>query len=200
MVANIELLPMIRQSLVFVTMLTIVSWFLIVWDSSPQSFLPVDSTKTSASNSIESFMTGVTSRRFSANGDELFLLSSSRVELFSGTSVLKLSDPTFLSIINDSKEGNKRASFTANWGLMSDNGTVFSLNGGVNALITGSKNQTNISSEQLNYDSKNMLITTNKEFTLKMPNSSLSGGSLTADLSNEIFTISERLSANHDAI
>ena len=200
MVANIELLPMIRQSLVFVTMLTIVSWFLIVWDSSPQSFLPVDSTKTSASNSIESFMTGVTSRRFSANGDELFLLSSSRVELFSGTSVLKLSDPTFLSIINDSKEGNKRASFTANWGLMSDNGTVFSLNGDVNALITGSKNQTNISSEQLNYDSKNMLITTNKEFTLKMPNSSLSGGSLTADLSNEIFTISERLSANHDAI
>ena len=191
---------MIRQSLVFVTMLTIVSWFLIVWDSSPQSFLPVDSTKTSASNSIESFMTGVTSRRFSANGDELFLLSSSRVELFSGTSVLKLSDPTFLSIINDSKEGNKRASFTANWGLMSDNGTVFSLNGDVNALITGSKNQTNISSEQLNYDSKNMLITTNKEFTLKMPNSSLSGGSLTADLSNEIFTISERLSANHDAI
>ena len=200
MVANIELLPMIRQSLVFVTMLTIVSWFLIVWDSSPQSFLPVDSTKTSASNSIESFMTGVTSRRFSANGDELFLLSSSRVELFSGTSVLKLSDPTFLSIINDSKEGNKRASFTANWGLMSDNGTVFSLDGDVNALITGSKNQTNISSEQLNYDSKNMLITTNKEFTLKMPNSSLSGGSLTADLSNEIFTISERLSANHDAI
>ncbi len=191
---------MIRQSLVLVIMLTIVSWFLIVWDSSPQSFLPVDSTKTSASNSIESFMTGVTSRRFSANGDELFLLSSSRVELFSGTSVLKLSDPTFLSIINDSKEGNKRASFTANWGLMSDNGTVFSLNGDVNALITGSKNQTNISSEQLNYDSKNMLITTNKEFTLTMPNSSLSGGSLTADLGNEIFTISERLSANHDAI
>ena len=200
MVANSELLPMIRQSLVLVIMLTIVSWFLIVWDSSPQSFLPVDSTKTSASNSIESFMTGVTSRRFSANGDELFLLSSSRVELFSGTSVLKLSDPTFLSIINDSKEGNKRASFTANWGLMSDNGTVFSLNGDVNALITGSKNQTNISSEQLNYDSKNMLITTNKEFTLTMPNSSLSGGSLTADLGNEIFTISERLSANHDAI
>ena len=191
---------MIRQSLVLVIMLTIVSWFLIVWDSSPQSFLPVDSTKTSASNSIESFMTGVTSRRFSANGEELFLLSSSRVELFSGTSVLKLSDPTFLSIINDSKAGNKQASFTANWGLMSDNGTVFSLNGDVNALITGSKNQTNISSEQLNYDSKNMLITTNKEFTLKMPNSSLSGGSLKADLGNEIFTISERLSANHDAI
>ena len=64
---------MIRQSFVIIIMLAIVSWFLIVWDSSPQSFLPVDKTKTTASDSIESYMTGVTSRRFSESGGELFL-------------------------------------------------------------------------------------------------------------------------------
>jgi LPS export ABC transporter protein LptC len=191
---------MIRQSFIIVIMLAIVSWFLIVWDSSPQSFLPVDKTKTSASDSIESYMAGVTSRRFSENGGELFFLSSTRMEVFSGSSELKLSEPKFLSIIDTSNEENKRASFAANWGFLSDDGTFFTLNGDVHAVITGSKNQSKIRSELLNYDSKNMLISTTRAFTLSMPNSSLSGNSLTADLFNEVFTVSGRLKANYDAI
>jgi LPS export ABC transporter protein LptC len=191
---------MIRQSFIIVIMLAIVSWFLIVWDSSPQSFLPVDKTKTSASDSIESYMAGVTSRRFSENGGELFFLSSTRMEVFSGSSELKLSEPKFLSIIDTSNEENKRASFAANWGFLSDDGTFFTLNGDVHAVITGSKNQSKIRSELLNYDSKNMLISTTRAFTLSMPNSSLSGNSLTADLVNEVFTVSGRLKANYDAI
>ena len=190
---------MIRQSFVIIIMLAIVSWFLIVWDSSPQSFLPVDKTKTTASDSIESYMTGVTSRRFSESGGELFLLSSTRMEAFSGSSALKLSEPKFLSIIDASNEENKRASFAANWGFLSDYGTFFTLNGDVHAVITGSKNQSKIRSELLNYDSKNMLISTSGPFTLSMPNSSISGDSLTADLINEVFTVSERLKANYDA-
>ncbi|MDG1749219.1 MAG: LPS export ABC transporter periplasmic protein LptC [Porticoccaceae bacterium] len=195
-----ELLPMIRQSFIIIIMLAIVSWFLIVWDSSPQSFLPVDKTKTTASDSIESYMTGVTSRRFSESGGELFLLSSTRMEVFSGSSSLKLSEPKFLSIIDASNEENKRASFAANWGFLSDDGTFFTLNGDVHAVITGSKNQSKIRSGLLNYDSKNMLISTNRPFTLSMSNSSISGGSLTVDLINEVFTVSERLKANYDAI
>ena len=195
-----ELLPMIRQSFVIIIMLAIVSWFLIVWDSSPQSFLPVDKTKTTASDSIESYMTGVTSRRFSESGGELFLLSSTRMEVFSGSSSLKLSEPKFLSIIDASNEENKRASFAANWGFLSDDGTFFTLNGDVHAVITGSKNQSKIRSELLNYDSKNMLISTSRPFILSMSNSSISGDSLTADLINEVFTVSERLKANYDAI
>ena len=191
---------MIRQSFILVIMLAIVSWFLIVWDSSPQSFLPVDKTKTTASDSIESYMTGVTSRRFSESGGELFLLSSTRMEVFSGSSSLKLSEPKFLSIIDASNEENKRASFAANWGFLSDDGTFFTLNGDVHAVITGSKNQSKIRSGLLNYDSKNMLISTNRPFTLSMSNSSISGGSLTVDLINEVFTVSERLKANYDAI
>ena len=191
---------MIRQSFILVIMLAIVSWFLIVWDSSPQSFLPVDKTKTTASDSIESYMTGVTSRRFSESGGELFLLSSTRMEVFSGSSALKLSEPKFLSIIDASNEENKRASFAANWGFLSDDGTFFTLNGDVHAVITGSKNQSKIRSELLNYDSKNMLISTSRPFTLSMSNSSISGASLTADLINEVFTVSERLKANYDAI
>ena len=191
---------MIRQSFIIIIMLAIVSWFLIVWDSSPQSFLPVDKTKTTASDSIESYMTGVTSRRFSESGGELFLLSSTRMEVFSGSSSLKLSEPKFLSIIDASNEENKRASFAANWGFLSDDGTFFTLNGDVHAVITGSKNQSKIRSGLLNYDSKNMLISTNRPFTLSMSNSSISGGSLTVDLINEVFTVSERLKANYDAI
>ena len=191
---------MIRQSFIIIIMLAIVSWFLIVWDSSPQSFLPVDKTKTTASDSIESYMTGVTSRRFSESGGELFLLSSTRMEVFSGSSSLKLSEPKFLSIIDASNEENKRASFAANWGFLSDDGTFFTLNGDVHAVITGSKNQSKIRSELLNYDSKNMLISTSRPFTLSMSNSSISGGSLTVDLINEVFTVSERLKANYDAI
>ena len=191
---------MIRQSFIIVIMLAIVSWFLIVWDSSPQSFLPVDKTKTTASDSIESYMTDVTSRRFSESGGELFLLSSTRMEVFSGSSSLKLSEPKFLSIIDASNEENKRASFAANWGFLSDGGTFFTLNGDVHAVITGSKNQSKIRSELLNYDSKNMIISASRAFTLSMPNFSLSGDSLTADLINEVFTVSEGLKAHYDAI
>jgi lipopolysaccharide export system protein LptC len=84
--------------------------------------------------------------------------------------------------------------------FLSDDGTFFTLNGDVHAVITGSKNQSKIRSELLNYDSKNMLISTSRAFTLSMPNSSLSGDSLKADLINEVFTVSERLKANYDAI
>ena len=122
------------------------------------------------------------------------------MEVFSGSSALKLSKPKFLSIIDTSNEENKRASFAANWGFLSDDGTFFTLNGDVHAVITGSKNQSKIRSELLNYDSKNMLISTSRAFTLSMPNSSLSGDSLKADLINEVFTVSERLKANYDAI
>ena len=200
MATDNELLPMIRQSLVLLTLLAIISWFLIIWDSPPESFLPQDKSKTTASERVESYMTNVTSRRFSENGDELFLLTSTRMELFSGNSALRLSQPKFVSVTDEASKGGKKVSFAADWGLLSNDGTMFTLNGDARAFITGSKTQSELVSDQLNYDSRNLLIISKKAFTLMTPNSSLSGVGLKANLVNEIFTVTEKLKADHNAI
>ncbi len=73
---------MIRQSLISLSLLIIVGWFLVVWDSPPESFIRKNADQLVQKRSVDSYMTGISSRRFSETGDELFLLTSSRMELF----------------------------------------------------------------------------------------------------------------------
>jgi LPS export ABC transporter protein LptC len=105
-----------------------------------------------------------------------------------------------VSVTDEASKGGKKVSFAADWGLLSNDGTLFTLNGDARAFITGSKTQSELVSDQLNYDSRNLLIISKKAFTLMTPNSSLSGVGLKANLVNEIFTVTENLKANHNAI
>ena len=190
---------MIRQSVISLILLLIVSWFLVVWDSPPESFLQKNDGQLVQKRSVDSYMTGISSRRFSARGDELFLLTSSKMELFNGESRLELSAPRFVSVTTKTDGEDTGVSFIANSGTLSEDGQQLVLKGAVEAVIAGTKNQSTMTSESLNYNASKMLITTDGKFDLITPTLSISGRGLNADLSEETFTMKSNVSAVHEA-
>ena len=56
-----------------------------------------------------------------------------------------------------------------------------------------------MTSDSLEYDAPNMLITTDGNFTLTTPALSVSGKGLNANLSEEIFTMNSKVRAVHEA-
>ena len=190
---------MIRQSFISVILLLIVGWFLVVWDSPPESFMRKNDGELVQKRSVDSYMTGISSRRFSDAGDELFFLTSSKMELFKGESGVVLSAPRFVAVTNKAKGKDTGVSFVANIGSLSEDGRKLVLNGDVEAIIGGKNSQTTMVSDSLEYDAPNMLITTDGDFTLTTPALSVSGKGLNANLSKEIFTMNSKVRAVHEA-
>ena len=146
-------------------------------------------------------MTAMTSQRFSDNGNELFILTSSKMELLSGETQLHLSAPRFVSRMgNLEQREEKGVSFVANSGTLSADGSKLALNGDVVAFINGTSHQSTLTSNNLSYNSARMTVTTDGDFKLVSPELTLSGIGLNADLDKEIFRINSKVRATHDAI
>ena len=183
---------MIRQSFIGITLVVIISWFLVVWDSPPESFIRKNNSQLVQEPSVDSYMTTMTSQRFSDNGNELFILTSSKMELLSGETQLHLSAPRFVSRIgNLEQREEKGVSFVANSGTLSADGSKLSLNGDVVAFINGISHQSTLT---------RMTVTTDGGFKLVSPELTLSGTGLNANLDKEIFRINSKVRATHDAI
>ena len=192
---------MIRQSFIGITLVVIISWFLVVWDSPPESFIRKNNSQVVQELSVDSYMTAMTSQRFSDNGNELFILTSSKMELLSGESHLHLSAPRFVSRIgNLEQREEKGVSFVAHSGTLSADGSKLSLNGDVVAFINGTSQQSTLTSNNLNYNSARMTLTTDGSFKLVSPELTLSGTGLNADLDKEVFRINSKVRATHYAI
>jgi hypothetical protein len=67
---------MIRQSFIGTALLIIIGWFLLVWDSPPESFMRNNTADRVQQRQVDSYMASITSQRFSATGEQLFLLTS----------------------------------------------------------------------------------------------------------------------------
>ena len=192
---------MIRQSFIGIALVVIISWFLVVWDSPPESFIRKNNSQVVQEPSVDNYMTAMTSQRFSDNGNELFILTSSKMELLSGETQLHLSAPRFVSRIgNLEQREEKGVSFVAHSGTLSADGSKLSLNGDVVAFINGTSQQSTLTSNNLSYNSARMTVTTDGGFKLVSPELTLSGTGLNADLDKEVFRINSKVRATHDAI
>ena len=188
---------MIKQSFIMLILVIFVSWFLIVWDSPPESFIREKPTKMVDRGRVDSYMLGVTSRRFSDIGDEVFLLTSSKMEILSSSSDVLLTDPRFVSVSDHNSDTETGVSFDAERGVLKDNGSYLSLSGNVEAVIAGSNIEKTLTSEALVYDSRLKLITTGEPFTLLSPGLSISGVGLNADLDQQTFKIFSKTRSLH---
>jgi LPS export ABC transporter protein LptC len=192
---------MIRQSFIGIILVVIISWFLVVWDSPPESFIRKNNSQVVQEPSVDSYMTAMTSQRFSDNGNELFILTSYKMELLSGETQLHLSAPRFVSRIGNLEQGEEKGvSFVANSGTLSADGSKLDLNGDVVAFINGISQQSTLTSNDLSYNSTRMTVTTSGNFKLVSPELTLSGAGLNANLDKEIFRINSKVRAIHDAI
>ena len=57
---------MIRQSFIGTALLIIIGWFLLVWDSPPESFMRNNNAERVQQRQVDSYMASITSQRFSA--------------------------------------------------------------------------------------------------------------------------------------
>lgn len=188
---------MIKQSFILLVLLIFVSWFLIVWDSPPESFIREKPSKMVPQGRVDSYMLGVTSRRFSDIGEEVFLLTSSKMEVLAGSSDILLTDPRFVSVSDQERDRETGVSFYATQGVLKNNSSSLSLIGNVEAVIAGSDVEHNLTSQALQYDSTLKLITTGKPFQLSSEAMSISGKGLTINLEQETFKIFSETRALH---
>ncbi|MBT5387552.1 MAG: LPS export ABC transporter periplasmic protein LptC [Porticoccaceae bacterium] len=188
---------MIRQVFLVSGLLILISGFLLVWDSPPESFMRQQPDQVEAIPSADSYMTMVTSRRFATNGAEQLAISAPKMEFFTTSSRLTFTQPNILS--RDQKS-DKNVTLKADRGALSDNGGLLSLNGSVVAVIESAQGATRLSAPNMTYAPDSQIAATNGRFKLQTPEVTLSGKGLDANLANEVFSIKSKVRAIHEPL
>ena len=191
---------MIRQSFIGTALLIIIGWFLVVWDSPPESFIRDSKTPVVQQRQVDGYMASITSQRFSITGEQLFLLTSPKMQLFEGDSRLELTQPRLFSLPKGADNKGNGIAFLADFGTLSGTGDRLSLLGNVKAIITGTEQEKTLTAASLEYQLTEMIISTEDDFTLKTAQSSLTGKGLMGDLSKDLFTLKSKVHGVHDAI
>ncbi len=187
---------MIRQALLTLMLALMIGGFLLIWDSPPESFIRQPLNQLEQNPQADSYMTAVTSRRFSDQGNEQFSLSSPRIEFFEGESTLTLEQPQFLSqgVIRQPLQ------LSAKIGRLDSANGKLDLYGNVRADITSDEGVAQLTTERLTYLIDNSIATTDEPFSLLTAQSIVSGTGLKLDLVNETFTIQSKVRVTHDPI
>ena len=192
---------MIKQfSLVF-GLLLLISGFLLVWDSPPESFMRNQVGQIEENPSADSYMTSVVSRRFGSDGAEQYVLSSPKMDFFNDNSRLQLSDPQLLARPAQQESQNETLiKINAETGILTDNGKTIRLAGNVIAVIDEPEGTTELTTANINYQPATHMASTAGRFKLRTPQVTLSGTGLEANLANEVFTIKSRVRAVHEPL
>lgn len=185
---------MIQQALLAVFLALMVGGFVLIWDSPPEAFLRQTSSPMDENPQADSYMTEVTSQRFSALGSEQFKLSSPRIEFFQGESTVDIEQPRFIA------KGDARhpIRLTANSGQLDNANGRLDLNNNVRAEITSDGGPAQLTTEQLSYLIDSSVATTDQPFNLHSAQGKASGTGLKVDLVKETFAIQSKVRVTHD--
>lgn len=187
---------MIRQALLTFILALMVGGFLLIWDSPPESFIRQKGGQFEKDPRADSYMTEITSRRFSAEGSEKFSLSSPRIEFFEGSSVLTLVEPRFLT----QQAMGKPLDLQATQGRLNSDLGILDLDGNVRADISSNGDLALLTTERLTYLIDSNIARTDSAFKLLGPQSKISGSGLQIDLKKETFIIKSKVRVTHEPI
>ena len=116
---------MIKQFSLAFGLLLLISGFLLVWDSPPESFLRNQVSQIEGTPSADSYMTSVVSQRFGADGAEQYVLSSPKMEFFNDNSRLQISELQLVAKRDNNPQEPAEAeviNISANSGILNNNG------------------------------------------------------------------------------
>jgi LPS export ABC transporter protein LptC len=185
---------MIQQALLAVFLAFMIGGFVLIWDSPPESFLRQTNSQMDEHPQADSYMTAVTSQRFSALGSEQFKLSSPRIEFFQGQSTVNLEQPRFIG------QGDIRRpiELSANSGHLDSANGRLELKDNVQALMTTAEGSATLTTARLTYLIDSSIARTDQPFKLLSEQSKASGTGLEIDLVNETFAIQSKVRVTHD--
>ena len=192
---------MINHALFSAFLVLFVGGFLLVWDSSPDSFMRNQSPQVDSIPRADSYMTEIISRQFSDTGKEKFILSAHKVELFSNTSETLLTEPELISFRH--KAGlakTKTVRINAKNGVLTGTGEILILTNNVVVTIETAEGKTQLNTERLVYVPSSETASTAAPFDLLSPQVKISGKGLEADFSNQKYTLKSEVQAVHEPI
>ena len=190
---------MIRQIFFLSVSLLMLGWFLIVWDSPPESFLQQKNKKIFTQDSIESFMTNSETQIYSNNGKKMLTLKATKLESLEGEKILTLYEPRALG--SSQNESFEISSFS----LSSKKGTFdpergdLQLFNSVEGILQTSAGQRNLSSSSINYNIPTMALSSQSRFNLQEENHEITGEKFLIDLKNNNTILFSNISATYYA-
>ena len=190
---------MIRQIFFVSVSLLMLGWFLIVWDSPPESFLQQKNKKIFTQDSIESFMTNSETQIYSNNGEKMLTLKATKLESLEGEKILTLYEPRALG--SSQNESFEISSFS----LSSKKGTFdpergdLQLFNSVEGILQTSAGQRNLSSSSINYNIPTMALSSQSRFNLQEENHEITGEKFLIDLKNNNTILFSKISATYYA-
>tara|TARA_Y100000992_G_scaffold142498_1_gene94553 strand:+ start:114 stop:689 length:576 start_codon:yes stop_codon:yes gene_type:complete len=190
---------MIRQIFFVSVSLLMLGWFLIVWDSPPESFLQQKNKKIFTQDSIESFMTNSETQIYSNNGKKMLTLKAAKLESLEGEKILTLYEPR--AIGSSQNESFEISSFS----LSSQKGTFdpdkgdLKLFNSVEGILQTSAGQRNLSSSSINYNIPKMALSGQSNFNLQEKNYEITGEKFLIDLKNNNTILFSKISATYYA-
>ena len=185
----------VRKILYIFIIIFILSWFVYVWYTPPESFLKKQIETVFQEDQIESFITDSTTQIFSNNGNQVLIMNASKLEILDGENIIKLYDPSTFGSNQDLSAIYSGFSMSSKFGTFDTSKKELILSDSVKGTLKTKKEEQNIVSHSIQYNLPEMVISSDNQFSLTAENYEILGKGITINLNNGKTTISSSINS-----
>ena len=186
---------MVRKILYTLIIIFILSWFVYVWYTPPESFLKKQIETVFQEDQIESFITDSTTQIFSNSGNQVLIMNASKLEILNGENIIKLYDPSTFGSNQDLSAIYSGFSMSSKFGTFDTSKKELILSDSVKGTLKTKKEEQNIVSHSIQYNLPEMVISSDNQFSLTAENYEILGKGITINLNNGKTTISSSINS-----
>ena len=186
---------MIRKILYTLITVFMLSWFVYVWYTPPESFLKKQIETVFQEDQIESFITNSTTQIFSNSGNQVLIMNASKLEILNGENIIKLYDPSTFGSNQDLSAIYSGFSMSSKFGTFDTSKKELILSDSVKGTLKTKKEEQNIVSHSIQYNLPEMVISSDNQFSLTAENYEILGKGITINLNNGKTTISSSINS-----
>ena len=186
---------MVRKILYTLITIFILSWFVYVWYTPPESFLKKPIETVFQEDQIESFITDSTTQIFSNNGNQVLIMNASKLEILNGENIIKLYDPSTFGSNQDLSAIYSGFSMSSKFGTFDTSKKELILSDSVKGTLKTKEEEQNIVTHSIQYNLPEMVISSDNQFSLTAENYEILGKGITINLNNGKTTISSSINS-----
>ena len=186
---------MVRKILYTLITIFILSWFVYVWYTPPESFLKKQIETVFQEDQIESFITDSTTQIFSNNGNQVLIMNASKLEVLNGENIIKLYDPSTFGSNQDVSAIYSGFSMSSKFGTFDTSKKELILSNSVKGTLKTKEEEQNIVTHSIQYNLPEMIISSDNQFSLTAENYEILGKGITINLNNGKTTISSSINS-----
>ena len=186
---------MVRKVLYTLITIFILSWFVYVWYTPPESFLKKQIETVFQEDQIESFITDSTTQIFSNNGNQVLIMNASKLEVLNGENMIKLYDPSTFGSNQDLSAIYSGFSMSSKFGTFDTSKKELVLSDSVKGTFKTKEEEQNIVTHSIQYNLPEMVISSDNQFSLTTENYEILGKGITINLNNGKTKISSNINS-----